>query len=642
MSYIYQGKCSNSNGAILSDMKDCVKALQLDIQIVAEALNTPSKNKGKKGRISPTLTPMTIVHEDALESVGRSKRAGKKAMDTQEIQVDSPAEDKRGKSRKASKKKEEEDEEEEYEVETIIEKREMFGDVQYLVKWKGWEDPTDRTWEPLENLTGSMNLVEIFEKKEEDLKKKAPKRKSDIKFVKENGDTMSEAEDSPKKKSPRAPTKTKKTGNALESLSPAAKSRDQNKIKVLKDDSSDEEKEEEDYEVEKILDMRKAGRNREFLIKWKGWDREEDQTWETEQNLGNSKDLLKEFLAEKARDINSEKSAPRSRKARKSSSSTPEPRISDEPEIVSIEDSDTESNSPPVRARSNKKGKAKKETKKKTAQRKKKEVKKAESDDEEGEEEYEVEKILKKRTVGETVEYQVKWKGWDDEDDLTWEPLDNLASSSQLIKEFESEQFQVEDDVELCEENECQRIFTSKPGLMKHKVEVHGTRERTTKASRKSFENNVSESGRKGTKRGRSPRMNDEDEEPSGKKAAEKVTPPKYKPGPKSRKAALNPWMNRESPDSGGESSSSRTVNRLDMSDSEDEERVTSSRHEPSKTFDDLFGGSNENRETSDQIVFNKDSDDESDGGVANKVNVDALIGGSDNEEEGVYGLEWN
>merc|ERR1719273_1795616 len=100
--------------------------------------------------------------------------------------------------------------------------------------------------------------------------------------------------------------------------------------------------------------------------------------------------------------------------------------------------------------------------------------------------------------------------------------------------------------------------------------------------------------------------------------------------------------MDRESPDSGGVSSSFRAANRLDRSDSEDEDTVTStSRQEPSKTFDDLFGGSSENRETTDQIVFNKDSDDESDGGDTNKVNVEELIGGSDNEEEDVLGLNW-
>ena len=96
------------------------------------------------------------------------------------------------------------------------------------------------------------------------------------------------------------------------------------------------------------------------------------------------------------------------------------------------------------------------------------------------------------------------------------------------------------------------------------------------------------------------------------------MSPPKYKPGPKSRKAALNPWMDRESPDSGGVSSSFRAANRLDRSDSEDEDTVTTTtRQEPSKTFDDIFGGF---RETSGQIVLNKDSDDESDVGEDNAV----------------------
>ena len=117
------------------------------------------------------------------------------------------------------------------------------------------------------------------------------------------------------------------------------------------------------------------------------------------------------------------------------------------------------------------------------------------------------------------------------------------------------------------------------------------------------------------------------------------VSPPKYKPRPKSRKAALNPWMDRESPDSGGVSSSFRATNRLDRSDSEDEDTVTTTtRQEPSKTFDDLFGGSSESRETSGQIVF---SDDESESEEANKVNVEELIGGSDNEES-VFGMDWH
>ena len=95
----------------------------------------------------------------------------------------------------------------------------MMGEVQYLVKWKGWEDESDRTWEPLDNLAGSNNLVEEFERKEAEARKeKSSKRKSDIKFVHENGDSMSEGEASPKKKSPRAGRKKKQSESDDENI----------------------------------------------------------------------------------------------------------------------------------------------------------------------------------------------------------------------------------------------------------------------------------------------------------------------------------------------------------------------------------------------------------------------------------------
>ena len=53
---------------------------------------------------------------------------------------------------------------EEYEVETIVGKRREKGEVQYLVKWKGWNRPQDNTWEPLRNLD-CKDLVEDFETK---------------------------------------------------------------------------------------------------------------------------------------------------------------------------------------------------------------------------------------------------------------------------------------------------------------------------------------------------------------------------------------------------------------------------------------------------------------------------------------------
>jgi chromobox protein 1 len=49
------------------------------------------------------------------------------------------------------------------------------------------------------------------------------------------------------------------------------------------------------------------------------------------------------------------------------------------------------------------------------------------SDDEEAEDEYSVDKILEHRFErGGVVKYKVKWLGYEDEADMTWEPAANL------------------------------------------------------------------------------------------------------------------------------------------------------------------------------------------------------------------------
>jgi len=56
-------------------------------------------------------------------------------------------------------------------------------------------------------------------------------------------------------------------------------------------------KEEEEFEVEKILNKRMVREKEKFLVRWKGYTAEED-TWENKENLENAKELVEEFEKE--------------------------------------------------------------------------------------------------------------------------------------------------------------------------------------------------------------------------------------------------------------------------------------------------------------------------------------------------------
>ena len=63
---------------------------------------------------------------------------------------------------------------------------------------------------------------------------------------------------------------------------------------------SEDEQQEDVYNVEKILNKKKEGRRCLYLVKWEGFE-EKDATWEPLSNLGNVKELVKEY--DKAHDI---------------------------------------------------------------------------------------------------------------------------------------------------------------------------------------------------------------------------------------------------------------------------------------------------------------------------------------------------
>lgn len=86
-------------------------------------------------------------------------------METNEDSEDSEGsdeEDSEDSDEEDSEDSEEEEEEEiEYEVENILKKRVSKGQVQYLVKWYGYNE---MTWEPEKNLTNCKKMLKKFKK----------------------------------------------------------------------------------------------------------------------------------------------------------------------------------------------------------------------------------------------------------------------------------------------------------------------------------------------------------------------------------------------------------------------------------------------------------------------------------------------
>eukprot|EP00092_Neocalanus_flemingeri_P026527 GFUD01028750.1.p1 GENE.GFUD01028750.1~~GFUD01028750.1.p1 ORF type:complete len:1371 (+),score=452.05 GFUD01028750.1:48-4160(+) len=263
----------------------------------------------------------------------------------------------------------------EYEVEQVIDKRLLLGKEEYLVKWKGWEDIADRTWEPLDNLDGAKKLIIAFEKEQTEMKKMEPKKKTVMMEV--------------------------------------------NIIDDLLDD---------DYEVEKILDKRGKGRKVEYLVKWKTFEKVDDQTWEPLENLTESSEIVEAFEKElevknESEIIDEPEDPPSFKKTSKRGRSRESPIIAAELDIQVV--------SPKRNSTKSVTSKVKDEVPKK--------VKDDVIIDDLLDDDYEVEQILDKRGKGRRVEYLVKWKTFDKVEDQTWEPLENLTESSEIVEAFEKE-----------------------------------------------------------------------------------------------------------------------------------------------------------------------------------------------------------
>ena len=61
------------------------------------------------------------------------------------------------------------------------------------------------------------------------------------------------------------------------------------------DDEDDEDDEEDDYVVEEVLDSKQEGRKVLYLVKWEGFDGDDDNTWEPQKNLSDCPEKLEAY-----------------------------------------------------------------------------------------------------------------------------------------------------------------------------------------------------------------------------------------------------------------------------------------------------------------------------------------------------------
>ncbi|XP_060217860.1 chromo domain protein LHP1 isoform X2 [Lycium barbarum] len=63
-----------------------------------------------------------------------------------------------------------------YEIEAVRRKRVRKGQVQYLIKWRGWPE-TENTWEPVKNLMSCSDVIDAFEESSQSGKQRSTRKR---------------------------------------------------------------------------------------------------------------------------------------------------------------------------------------------------------------------------------------------------------------------------------------------------------------------------------------------------------------------------------------------------------------------------------------------------------------------------------
>merc|ERR1712106_522147 len=100
---------------------------------------------------------------------------------------------------------------EEYEVEKILERRVRKGKTEYLIKWKGYDNEEDNTWEPQENLDCEDKIVD-FEKDRKTREAKEAEKDKEAKAAGSKGEKR-KSEVAGKKEEPKEKKKKEKDDN---------------------------------------------------------------------------------------------------------------------------------------------------------------------------------------------------------------------------------------------------------------------------------------------------------------------------------------------------------------------------------------------------------------------------------------------
>uniref|UniRef100_A0A915ELR0 Chromo domain-containing protein n=1 Tax=Ditylenchus dipsaci TaxID=166011 RepID=A0A915ELR0_9BILA len=193
-------------------------------------------------------------------------------------------------------------------VEKILNKRNIRGSVHYLIKWLGYEESKDNTWEPAENLN-CKDLIDAFEANynEDDDNVNDIIETSSTEDIGEHSPATSVKENQEPRNSQKRPTPSKQTAKRSKPFktssqkTPEAKSATPKtttlKVTTPKWDSNGQRL----YEVKKITNKRFAGGGQiQYKVKWKGY---KNETWEPAENL-KCEDLIDSFEESLKRHLN--------------------------------------------------------------------------------------------------------------------------------------------------------------------------------------------------------------------------------------------------------------------------------------------------------------------------------------------------